>query len=125
MPSKKAHFPGRAQIDTYGNGGFRFAGMSHRGSIIALPGGISEWAARDGTRLEKKDFSILEDSAELPEFLLIGTGRQIAFVEEEVRGYLRSLGISSDFMDTGAAVRTYNVMLDEDRSVGAALIAVE
>ena len=42
-----------------------------------------------------------------------------------MRGYLRSLGISSDFMDTGAAVRTYNVMLAEDRSVGAALIAVE
>ncbi|MCB1480094.1 MAG: hypothetical protein KDJ62_14725 [Rhodobiaceae bacterium] len=99
--------------------------MSHRGSIMALPGGISEWSAADGAQLEKKHFLHLEDEAELPEFLLIGTGKQITFVEEDVRAYLRSLGISSDFMDTGAAVRTYNVMLSEDRSVGAALVAVE
>ena len=32
--------PGRAPIDAYGNGGFRFADMSHRGSILALPSGI-------------------------------------------------------------------------------------
>ena len=125
MPPKKAHFPGRASIDAYGNGGFRFADMSHRGSILALPGGITEWSARDGASLVKKDFAPLEDEAELPEFLLIGTGKQIAFVAEDVRVYLKSLGISSDFMDTGAAVRTYNVMLAEDRPVGAALIAVE
>ena len=37
---RKAHFPGRAPIDAYGNGGFRFAGMSHRGSILCLPSGI-------------------------------------------------------------------------------------
>ena len=38
------HFPGRAPIDAYGNGGFRFAGMSHRGSILCLPSGIHGWA---------------------------------------------------------------------------------
>ena len=40
---RNAHFPGRAPIDTYGNGGFRFAGMSHRGSILCLPSGIYGW----------------------------------------------------------------------------------
>jgi len=125
LPPTKAHFPGRAEIDAYGNGGFRFAGMSHRGSIMALPGGIGEWSPCDGSALAKSDFLALEDEAEKPEFLLIGTGRSIAFVDDSVRAYLRGLGIGSDFMDTGAAVRTYNVMLAEDRSVGAALIAVE
>ena len=37
-------YPGRAPIDAYGNGGFRFAGMSHRGSILCLPSGISAWS---------------------------------------------------------------------------------
>ncbi|HWT30522.1 MAG TPA: hypothetical protein VN240_05780, partial [Propylenella sp.] len=38
-----ARYPGRAAIDAYGNGGFRFADMSHRGSILALPSGIEAW----------------------------------------------------------------------------------
>ena len=38
-----ARFPGRAPIEAYGNGGFRFADMSHRGSILALPSGIEAW----------------------------------------------------------------------------------
>ena len=40
-----AHFPRPAQIDAYGNGGFRFAGMSHQGSILCLPSGIHGWLA--------------------------------------------------------------------------------
>ncbi|MFN0263581.1 Mth938-like domain-containing protein [Tepidamorphus sp. 3E244] len=125
MADKTAHFPGRAQIDTYGNGGFRFAGMSHRGSIIALPGGISEWNPANGTDFRVDDFRLLEDEADKPEVLLIGTGASISFVEPEVRAYLRDMGIGIDFMDTGAAVGTYNILLAEDRSVGAALLAVD
>ena len=36
-------YPGRAPIEAYGNGGFRFAGMSHRGSLLCLPSGIIAW----------------------------------------------------------------------------------
>uniref|UniRef100_UPI0019535063 hypothetical protein n=1 Tax=Stenotrophomonas maltophilia TaxID=40324 RepID=UPI0019535063 len=43
---RDAHFPGRAPIDAYGNGGFRFADMSHRGSILCLPSGIHGWAPK-------------------------------------------------------------------------------
>ncbi len=35
--------PGRYPFDAYGNGGFRFADMSHRGSLLALPSGIRAW----------------------------------------------------------------------------------
>ena len=44
---REAHFPGRAPVDAYGNGGFRFAGMSHRGSILCLPSGVHGWQPRD------------------------------------------------------------------------------
>ena len=37
---REAHYPGRAPIEAYGNGGFRFADMSHRGSLLALPSGM-------------------------------------------------------------------------------------
>jgi len=50
LEMKPAHFPGRAPVDTYGNGGFRFADMSHRGSILCLPSGIYGWSALDVTQ---------------------------------------------------------------------------
>ena len=41
--SGQARFPGQAPIDAYGNGGFRFADMSHRGSLLLLPSGVYGW----------------------------------------------------------------------------------
>ena len=38
-------YPRQVPIDAYGNGGFRFAGLSHRGSLLCLPGGMFAWAA--------------------------------------------------------------------------------
>ena len=38
--------PGRHQLEAYGNGGFRFGGMSHRGSVLALPSGVRAWPVR-------------------------------------------------------------------------------
>ena len=43
MTGQAAFYPGRAPIDAYGNGGFRFAEMSHRGSLLCLPSGIYGW----------------------------------------------------------------------------------
>ena len=42
---RDAHFPGRAPIEAYGDGGFRFADMSHRGSLLCVPSGIYGFAA--------------------------------------------------------------------------------
>ena len=53
---REAHFPGRAAIEAYGNGGFRFADMSHRGSLLCLPSGIHGWQPADATALSVADF---------------------------------------------------------------------
>ncbi len=116
--------PGRHQIDAYGNGGFRFADMSHRGSILALPSGIMAWSAVSAAGLAADDFASVLAEAESIELLLIGTGRDIAPVSETVRSPLREAGIRLDVMQTGAAARTYNILLAEKRRVAAALIAV-
>lgn len=122
---REAHFPGRAPIDAYGDGGFRFAEMSHRGSILCLPSGIHGWEPAGGNALSEADFSRVLEEAENIDILLVGTGRDLRPLPKGVRDRLREAGISADPMSTGSAVRTYNVLLAEDRAVAAMLIAVD
>lgn len=122
---RPAHYPGRAPIDAYGNGGFRFADMSHRGSLLCLPSGVHGWEPGDPMALVASDFaSVLEQSPEI-EILLIGCGFDLMPLAPALRDTFREHGISADSMSTGAAVRTFNVLLAEDRAVAAALIAID
>jgi uncharacterized protein len=122
---RAAHFPGRAPIDAYGNGGFRFADMSHRGSLLCLPSGIYGWEPRDPAALARADFARLFAEAAGIEVLLVGMGTDLRRLPQDLREALRAERISADSMSTGAAVRTYNVLLAEDRAVAAALVAVD
>ncbi len=121
---REAHFPGRAPIDAYGNGGFRFADMSHRGSILMLPSGVYAWDVSEGDPLAVEKFYRVIDEAKDIEVLLVGTGKDIRPLPADLKAALRAVNVSSDPMSTGAAVRTYNVMLAESRAVAVALIAV-
>jgi uncharacterized protein len=116
--------PGRHAIDAYGNGGFRFADMSHRGSILALPSGIRAWDVTAIGQVTPEALAPVLAEADAVELLLLGTGRDFASVPDTIRGHLREAGIRLDVMPTGAAARTYNILLAENRKVGAALIAV-
>lgn len=122
---RAAHFPGRAPIDAYGNGGFHFADMSHRGSILCMPSGIHGWAAGDDGALTVEAFQRVLDEADGIEILLVGTGRDLRPLPRELREALKALGVVAEPMSTGAAVRTYNVLLAEERAVAAALLAVD
>lgn len=117
--------PGRHPIDAYGRGGFRFAGMSHRGSILILPSGILQWRPVVPGDITATDLApaLAEDPP--IDFLMVGTGPDIAALPDRLKMPFREAGISIDAMQTGAAARTYNVLLAENRRVGAALIAVE
>ena len=122
---REAHFPGRAPIEAYGNGGFRFADMSHRGSLLCLPSGIYGWEPKDPAALTVEDFARLFAEAPAIEILLVGSGKDLRPIPKPLREALKEARISADPMSTGAAVRTFNVLLAEDRAVAAALIAVE
>ena len=83
---RQAHFPGRAPIDSYGNGGFRFAEMSHRGSLLMLPSGIYGWDMAEGDPLTAENFQrVLEEAADI-EVLLVGTGKDIRPLPAALRG---------------------------------------
>ena len=117
--------PGRHPLDAYGNGGFRFADMSHRGSILALPSGIYAWSVTSSAEITIGSLAPALAEGDALDFLLIGTGRDVAAVSDTVRLGLREARIGLDVMQTGAAARTYNVLVGENRRVGAALIAVD
>ncbi len=123
--TKQASYPYQAPIDAYGNGGFRFAEMSHRGALLCLPTGIFEWTIKNPAQLEVSDFQQIFDNTEGIQFLLLGTGPKQIFPSLEVRKSFENAKLGLDSMDTGAACRTYNVLLAEKRAVAAALLPVE
>ncbi|HEX4041936.1 MAG TPA: MTH938/NDUFAF3 family protein [Xanthobacteraceae bacterium] len=118
------HLPRQAPIDAHGGGGFRFGGLSHRGSLLCLPDGIWAWplsAPQDLTdALLAPVFARLGDL----DFFIFGTGALPWTVPEPLRLRFRDAHVSLDAMATGPAVRTYNVMLMEGRRLGAGLIAI-
>jgi len=121
---REAHFPGRAPVDAYGDGGFRFAGMSHRGGILCLPDGIHGWSAAEPADLDPEAFALPIAAAGAFELLLLGTGARFEPIDGGVRAALAEAGIRLEIMSTGAAVRTFNVLLAEERAVAAALLPV-
>lgn len=122
---RAAHFPGRAPIEAYGNGGFRFADMSHRGSILCLPSGVHGWEPADPAALTESDFEKVLAQTDAIDLLLVGMGTDLRPLPRDLRARLREAGIATEPMSTGAALRTYNVLLAEDRPVAAALLAVD
>ena len=121
---KEAHFPSRAPIDAYGNGGFKFANMAHDGCLLCLPSGIYAWNISGLDDITVENFEKLFAEANDVEILLIGTGENLVPIEAELREKLRAAQISADPMSTGSAVRTYNVLVSEGRAVAAAFLAV-
>jgi len=122
---REAHYPGRAPIDAYGNGGFRFAEMSHQGSLLCLPSGIYGWDVKTPDDLTTGNFEKLFEEVDGIEILLVGSGIDLVPIKPTLRDKLRKANISADPMATGAAVRTYNVLVAEGRAVAAAFLAVE
>lgn len=60
-----------------------------------------------------------------PELILLGTGRQQHFPETDLFLNTKKLNIGFEVMDTGAACRSYNILLQEGRNVAAALLMIE
>ena len=118
-------YPHQAAIDGYGNGGFRFAGMSHRGSLLCLPTGMHAWPVSAPSEIGLANLEPVLEAADAIDVLLIGLGLDIAGFDKGVRQVLRERGIIVEAVATGGAIRTYNILLGENRAVAAALIAVE
>src|SRR5262249_28703111 len=122
--SDAPHFPRQVPIDAYGNGGFRFAGMSHRGSLLCLPSGIWAWPVAAPEEIAEANLAPLFARADAIELFVLGTGADLLPLAETLRWRFRDYHIGLEVMATGAAVRTYNILVAEDRRIAAGLIAV-
>ena len=117
-------YPGIAPIDSYGRGGFRFAGMSHQGSLLLTPDGIAAWPVEDIALAGPADLQPILAAAGKVELVLLGLGAEPRLLPADLARTLDAAGLGWDAMSTGAACRTYNILLAEGRRLAAAMIAV-
>jgi uncharacterized protein len=94
------------------------------GSVIVTTETLTAWPRVTVDHIEAADFSFLTGLTPAVEILLLGCGARAVPISAALRASVRDLGLGLDFMDTGAACRTFNVLVQEDRRVAAALIAV-
>lgn len=115
---------GRQLVQSYGDNIFRISGTAYTGSCIILPTRTTEWPVSAYADITPDSFSEIYAAASDVEVLLIGCGVRMEMPDPVLRDALKLHGIVAEFMDTGAACRTFNVLVAEDRAVAAALIAV-
>jgi uncharacterized protein len=119
------HLPYPVPIDAYGKGGFSFAGMSHRGSLLCLPSGIRAWPVAYASEINEAMLEpVFAAAAEIGLFL-IGSGGEPWVMPDALRLRFHALKLNVEVTRTGTAMSTYNILLGEGRRVAAGLIAVQ
>ncbi|OUS43832.1 NADH dehydrogenase 1 alpha subcomplex assembly factor 3 [Ostreococcus tauri] len=115
---------GRLIIDSYDDRGFVINGAYCEGSLFAYEKAHAAWRPRTASAITRASLAALEILDPVPDLLIVGTGRAVQPLSEEVLEYLRELGVAADVSDTSRATSTFNVLVEEGRSVAAVLIPV-
>ena len=118
-------FEGRNIIQSYGNGKFQINDKQYDHSVLVLPDQIIPWTPIDTNNLIVDDFKKVLTVGPIVELLLLGCGKTTWFLPLPLRDELKEMGLVLEPMDTGAACRTFNVLLGEDRRIAAALMLVD
>jgi uncharacterized protein len=113
---------GRQFIQSYRGGIFRITDIEYKGPVLVTPERTVSWAAPEIAALTFDDFAPLMEPQGAVQILLLGCGARMALPPPQLRARLREAAIVLEPMDTGAACRTYNVLMGEDRRVAAALL---
>lgn len=113
---------GLYSVDSYGEGGFTIRGDAYAHAVVVSAHEVQPWEHEDPVAWTGDMFAPLFLMEEPPEVLLLGTGKQHEFVSPGLKKALKAKGMSADSMDTGAACRTYNLLLAEGRRVAAILL---
>jgi len=118
---------GRQLVEAYGDGGFKVSGTAYKGAVIVFPGRTQSWDAGSFADLTLDHFVpvVAAGAAGEVSLMLLGCGPRMLMLPAALRQPLRAAGIVAEVMDTGAACRTYNVLLAEGRRVCAAMLAVD
>lgn len=125
MDRDSPHLPYAAPVDFYRNGGFRFAGMSHRGAILCLPDGMWASPVRSIEDVGAASLDLVFATTPPVQMCIIGTGEVPWLVPPELRARARAAGFAIEAMTTAAAVHTYNLLVEEGRRVAALMIPLD
>jgi uncharacterized protein len=107
-------------ISSYEPGAIIIGDARFTRSLLLTPERVKEWPPTDMQSLEADHFDAVLALA--PELLILGTGPQQVFPPPQTYAALMANGIGIEIMNTGAACRTYNILMAEGRRVAAALI---
>jgi uncharacterized protein len=121
----RPHLPRRVPVDGYGHGGFRFGGLSHRGSLLCLPSGLWAWPVTEAAGIDTASLAPVFAETDAIGLLLLGVGHDRWVMPDALFDRFHALKISVEIARTGTAVSTYNILLGEGRRVAAGLIAVD
>ena len=116
---------GHQLVQSYGDGRFKISAISYEGSVLIFPEQTSLWSIKSTEDITIESLSPITDQADDYDILLIGAGATFGRIPIDLRKSLKDLGLVLEWMDTGAACRTFNVLIGEERRVAAALIAVQ
>ena len=111
----------RQVIERYAASGFRVSGVIYRGPIVVFPDLTMSWPVATSADVDDDSLAPVIEHGGV-EILLLGLGRLMRVIPAALRNTLRAAGIALEPMGTGAACRTYNVLVAEERRVAAALI---
>jgi len=112
-------------VQSYGEGRFRVAGEVHEGSVILFSGERHAWPVTAAAEASADNLRPVLDASDTTDILVLGCGPTFLPPPKDLRAALKEYGIVLEWMDTGAACRTFNVLLTEGRRVAAALIAID
>lgn len=118
-------FEGRNIIQSYGNGKFQISDKKYDHSVLVFPDLIIPWSPIDTNNLIVDDFKKVLTVGPIVELLVLGCGKTTWFLPLPLRDELKEMGLVLEPMDTGAACRTFNVLLGENRRIAAALMLVD
>jgi len=116
---------GQQAIQSYGNGGFRITNVEYTGSLIVFLDECVSWNCKNENDISVNSFQSVHEAKEKPEIFIIGCGETFTRPPQDLIDYFKSHAISMEWMATGAACRTYNILALEGRSVAAALVAID
>lgn len=117
---------GRQLVQSYGDGRFKISTIDYSGSVLVFPDETQAWNITSASDISIDSLTPITNVADDYDILLIGAGPTFGRLPLELRKALKQeFGLVLEWMDTGAACRTFNVLIGEERRVAAALIAVD
>lgn len=112
---------GRQIIQSYGDGRFRIAGQVHTGSVLVTAGETRPWPVADVSGVSAESLAPVIEADDV-DILLLGCGPRFLPAPAGLAAAVRASGTVLEWMDTGAACRTFNLLVGESRRVAALLL---